>query len=502
MTPKIAITAVIVLFLFLLTCSQSTPKQENIQPSSTDVEALRQALQRLEEDPLLIHGVLAFSVISNKDGKTVLEKNSQKTLAVASVMKAITTATALATLGEDFKFQTELAYSGELTKEGVLKGNLYIKGGGDPTLGSQLLKNQSLQTVLSQWTNKLKLLNISRIEGRVIADESLFERNPTPSQWIWGDMGNYFGAPAGALNVLDNTYKLYFQPTALGQPAKILRTEPNMSHIQFVNEVKTAQAGTGDMASISGAPHDQVRYVSGTIPLGGTFSIKGAIPDPALFLAEQLHQKIKESKIAIAEPPTTTWQLSLQNKKWETQRILIHRHESPYLKDIVNYTNIHSVNLFAEALLKGIGLQQEKEASTQAGIKAVTAFWQKQGIDIDGFYMQDGSGLSLSNGITAAQLTAILHKISQSAYSKVFQQSLPIAGVSGTMYGVANEGKARNNLRAKSGGMTRVQAYAGYFTSASGKQMSFAIITNRYSGEYSQIKKKLSNLMSLMVESL
>ncbi len=505
MTPKLFAIAITVVFLFLLTCSQSTPEQNTdnskVSKSVKDIESLKQALDRLEKDPLLVHGILAFSLVSNKTGKPLLELNAQKTLTVASVMKAVTTATALAVLGEDFKFETEITYSGVIEK-GVLKGDLYIKGSGDPTLGSNLLKTSSLNTLLSQWTQKIKTAGIQKIEGRIIADESLFTFDPTPAQWIWGDIGNYFGAPAGALNVLDNTYKLYFQPTQIGQLTRILRTEPALSNIQFINEVKTAEAGTGDEASISGAPYDPIRYVSGTIPTGGTFSIKGCIPNPALFLVEQLHQKMQGSQLTIDEKPTTTHQLYLDKKSWENKRTLIHKHESPSLKEIVNYTNIHSVNLFAEALLKRVGLHLEKEASTVAGVKAITTYWRNQGIDTDGFFMQDGSGLSFSNSISAAQLTAILYKISQSAYGKVFYESLPIAGVSGTMYNVGNSGKASNNLRAKSGGMTRVQAYAGYFTSASGEKMTFAIITNRYLGEYSQIKKKLSDLMSIMVESL
>ncbi len=495
----IILCSIFLVLFSLLTCSQNTPEK---QPKTqvADLEALRQALQRLEQDPLYQHGMVAFSLVNQK-GIPILELNAQKTLTVASVMKAVTTATALAILGEDFKFETKIEYSGTI-EDGILKGDIFIRGGGDPTLGSNLMKGATLNDLLTQFTQKIKAKGIQKIEGRIIADESLFSHNLTPEQWIWGDMGNYFGAPAGAINVLDNTYKLFFQPTRLGQITNILRTEPEIPNLRFINEVKTAAAGTGDQASIAGAPYDLVRYVTGTIPMGGIFSIKGAIPDPAHYLAYQLHQKLKNCQLSIAQMPTTTHQLYLDKVNWDTERSVIYTHQSTSLKEIVSYTNLYSINLFAEALLKAIGLKVSNEASTQAGVAAVTDFWQKQGINTDGFFMYDGSGLAYKNSITPAQLTAILSKVTQSDYAKSFLASLPIAGVSGTMYGVANQGRAKNNLRAKSGGMTGVQAYTGCFTSLSGEQLCFAIAINRYLGEYSQTKAKLSEFLVLMVESI
>ncbi len=487
------------IFFLLLTCAQNTP-ENNPKAKVADIKALKQALQRLEQDPLYQHGTVAFSLINQK-GTPIVELNAQKTLTVASVMKAVTTATALATLGEDFKFETALEYSGNI-ENGTLKGDLFIKGGGDPTLASNLMKGLTMNALLVQFTQKIKAKGIQKIEGRIIADESLFTYNLTPEQWIWGDMGNYFGTPAGAINVLDNTYKLFFQPTKLGQVANILRTEPEIRHLRFINEVKTAEAGTGDRASIAGAPYDPVRYVTGTIPMGGVFSIKGAIPDPAYYLAYQLHQKLKNSQVSIAHMPVTTHQLHLDKAQWDTQRTNIYTHQSASLKEIVTYTNLYSINLFAEALLKAIALQVAREASTQAGVTAVVDFWKKQGIDTEGFFMYDGSGLAYRNSITTSQLTAILLKAAQSNYGKTFLASLPIAGVSGTMYGIANQGRAKNNLRAKSGGMTGVQAYTGYFTAFSGEQLCFAIVINRYLGEYAQTKAKLSAFLALMAESI
>ena len=137
-------------------------------------------------------------------------------------------------------------------------------------MASKIIKSENLQALLNKWIKAIKNKGIQQIDGNIIADEDAYVTDVNPEEWIWGDMGNYFGAPAGALNVLDNTYRVYFRPGKLGDPAPIQRTEPNIPHMQFVNDVKTAKVGSGDQVVISGAPYDMVRYVQGTVPAGGS----------------------------------------------------------------------------------------------------------------------------------------------------------------------------------------------------------------------------------------
>lgn len=495
------------IFTSFLTCSQGPANEERATASSPnpspifyDLENLSQAIDALEKDSLFRHGSLAFSLQSVKDASILLEQNAQKTLNVASCLKAVTTATALGILGADYTFKTYLEYDGAI-KGNVLEGNLYIRGTGDPVLGSTLLKKASLNAVLNNWAQKIKSLGIQEIKGAILADEDAFSGDLSPSHWIWGDMGNYFGAPAGAINVLDNTYKLYFRPGSVGKAAEIVKTEPAIANVQFINEVKTAPAGTGDQASISGAPYDPVRYVTGTIPQGGLFSIKGSIPDPAHFLSQALHTQLKKLGCQIQKKPSTTRQWKLSQKAYPStkNRQMIYTHSSPSLQEIVNYTNLYSINLFAEALLKQIGLKVKKEASTQAGTKAITEYWQEKGLDIGGFYMQDGSGLAFANGITAQQLSHIMYLTSQEPYFNTFFQSLPVSGQSGTMYTVAAGTLAQGNLRAKTGGMTRVLAYTGYFRTRRNEIMAFSLIANQYTCSYREMKKRLGDLMVKMV---
>jgi D-alanyl-D-alanine carboxypeptidase/D-alanyl-D-alanine-endopeptidase (penicillin-binding protein 4) len=272
-----------------------------------------------------------------------------------------------------------------------------------------------------------------------------------------------------------------------------------LPELNFINEVKTAKAGTGDQAVIVGTPYESMRIVSGKIPMGGIFAIKGSLPDPAGFVARQLTQKLKFAGIAVAQAANTSRLLKL-NQAWRSEpRQLIYQHESPRLKDIIDFTNFYSVNLYAEAILKTVGLHENQRASTLSGTQAIQKYWRDKGLDTQGFYMQDGSGMALANGITARQLTQMLYELTKEKYFKSFYASLPVAGLHGTMKSVGMGTKMQNNLRAKSGGMTRVLAYTGYFRTESGELMSFTIAANQYTCKYAQIKKKLEDILLEMV---
>ncbi len=504
----------------LLTCSQTQQAPtnqsaqnnlhnhvENTVPSPDESIAsanipvsLKKLITQMQQDPVMRHGTWAFSVQDVSSAKNLVAVTPHKTLNVASSLKTVTTAAALGILGNNFTFKTQIEHDGALAN-GVLNGNLYIKGGGDPTLASPLLK-YSLSATLNQWIAAIKKAGIRQIKGKLIMDETMFEENVTPSGWIWADMGNYYAAPAGAINVLDNTYRLYFQPARqLGAQPKILRTSPWIPRIKFINHLKTAAAGTGDQAYIHGAPYDHTRYINGSIPMGGTFSIKGSIPDPGFYLGVKLREKLIQAKLMTTKNKMTTSRLlKLEQKSLRTQRTTIHTHRSVALQKIVNWINLYSVNLYAEAVLKMIGVRKKNEGSTATGVQAVTEYWQAKGVSKGGFHMQDGSGLAQSNGITAYQLAQIQRLAHKQSYARAHYNSLPIAGVSGTLKNVGIGTRAQNNLRAKTGGMTRVIAFTGYYKNRSGQLRSFALIANQYNCKYAVIKAKLTRLMVAMME--
>ncbi|MEM9981465.1 MAG: D-alanyl-D-alanine carboxypeptidase/D-alanyl-D-alanine-endopeptidase, partial [Bacteroidota bacterium] len=460
-------------------------------------EALEKALKTLEEDPVLASGFISFSLRSTKTGEEILQHQGQKSLNVASNMKLVTTASALNILGENYQFKTYLQHDGKI-EAGVLKGNLYIKGTGDPTLGSYRMKTTpSFDQLLAQWAAQLRQKEINIIEGNIIADTEAWNNNALPSGWVWGDIGNYYGAAAQALNIADNTYQLYLQPAArIGGEVKVLKTVPTIPDVHFVNRLTTAAAGTGDRAYIDGAPYSNLRFLHGTIPQGGNFVIKGAIPDPAYLIVQKLSKQLQQQGISVKGKALTSLQLLQTKQKLSKERTTLYTHQSPSLSTIIQWVNQYSVNLYAEALYKAIG----QALTTEQPTEAIKKHWQLKGLRWKGLQMRDGSGLSPSNGVPTSQMTQMLHLMTKEKHFSTFYDSLPVAGRSGTMASVGGGTLLMNNLRAKTGWMTGVVAFSGYFKTATGEQMCFSISANRFDANYSTMKKKMEKVFLAMIK--
>ncbi len=448
---------------------------------------------------------VGISVVDVASGKELAGENALQSLIPASTLKVVTTATALSELGADFRFKTQLEYDGEITATGLLKGNLYITGGGDPVLGSPEFKEtENVNALLDIFVGAIQDAGIKEIDGRIIGDDSAFSGEIAGRGWIWEDLGNYYGAGAMGLNIHENFYYLDLKQVGrVGEPPPVLNVRPWVPNLRHTNELKSAGKGTGDNAYIFGAPYHFNRFVRGTIPIGnGKFTIKGAVPDPPFLAANLLLKKLKERGINTRNIATSILECK-QNDYVLGDKKTIYLHKSPKLSAIVKRANIKSVNLYCEAILKTLGLEKEGEGSVGAGLKFITEFWEERGLNLDGFFMVDGSGLSPRNAVSARHLTSLLGKVGRdkSLYS-LFAATLPESGRSGALRNRFKGTKAIGKIRAKSGGMERVQGYTGYVTATSGKTYSFAILVNNFTGKSSVVRNQMEKLMLIFYEKL
>ncbi len=412
------------------------------------------------------HATVSAYAVHMGTGEVLIDENSDKCLVPSSCMKVVTTAAALEILGPESRFQTDLEIDGIL-ENGVLKGNLVIRGGGDPCLGSDAM-GSSWEKQIEQWATAVCEKGIKKIEGRVIGDASRWEKALAAPSWEWEDLGNYYGAGACALSFHENSYALFFKPGKKeGDAAAVVRTEPAVLTVNFQNEIKTGPIGSGDRACIYGSEFSSLQHLRGTIPLGvNEFAIKGAIPDPAAFCANLLAQALQKRGIVVGN----------QVMGGGKRAILLTTY-SPSLKEIVHRTNQKSVNLYAEHLLKRIGEVLLKDGSTGSGTKAVTEFWRAQKVDLDGFNMVDGSGLSRKNLITTKQLVSVLLKMKKSEHFPVFFESLP---------------QKNEQVRAKDGSMSLNRGYTGY-----AGDIAFAILVNGCTDS-----KKMKEKIELFLQDL
>lgn len=485
--------------LFLLFVSMAVVAQNDERQPVPRENALSTAVEVLAKDPDLLNASWGFYAIDATSGEIVAEWNKNTSLAPASNVKVISTATALEVLSPDYQFETTIEYSGTITNT-VLHGNIYIRGGGDPALGSERFPEYQYPAFMQQWVKAIDSLGIKQVEGAVIGDAQIYDSQFLPESWTWGNMGNYFGAGACGLSIYDNTYKLFFNSGAtVGELTTISKTEPEIPGLVFENKV-TAENVSGDNAYIYGAPYADLRIITGSIPKSRTdFEVKGSIPDPAWLAAYQLSQQLAQAGISVANEPTTQRRRHLEGLADDTLRTAIYTTLSPQLKTIVTKTNHISMNLYAEHCLTHVGVHTEEGNDTDAGTDAVTRFWAAKGMDTNGFYLHDGSGLSRYNAITPRQFVYILRYMkNNSEHWETFYESLPIAGESGTIRRMCRGTAAQGNLRAKSGSIRNVRGYCGYVTTRSGRELVFSMMANNFNCSSYQMRKKFESLMVVM----
>jgi len=464
------------LLLFLLFCLAA----DKLLAQSELAKKIEQAYTRFATDEQMQYASISLTVLDAQTGEVLFAKNEQQGLAPASTLKTITSATALYLLGPNFTLKTQLGYTGTISKEGVLQGDVVILGGGDPSLGSWRYE-QGTSVVLTQWLNAIKQAGIKQIQGKVVGCDSLYGAQITPDGWIWQDIGNYYGAGATSLSWHENQLDVYIKSGAkVGDLVGITKIDPAYPYLQFINEIKTGPAGSGDKVYAYAAPYSTVVYLRGTYGIDWVKPISPAITDPAFDAAYRLADTLRTAGIKLSEAPTTWRRMQELKPSILPSYQVIHTINSPKLTDLVFWFNRKSINLYGENLLKALALNAGKPAETQAGVEVVKNFWKnKLGIDPYSLNISDGSGLSPANRVTTLSMAKILQSLKKEPWFAAYYDSFP----------------TYNGMKMKSGSIADVLAYAGYQRSASGKELVFSFMVNNYHGNTPLAKKKMYVLL-------
>lgn len=452
------------------------------------VEAFFKNWKTYEDLQSASYGVLVL----DETGKVILEYNSQKSLVPASTQKLLTTAAALQELGANYQFETKLYYSGSIDENGALNGDVWIEGGGDPTLGSE--RFEGLVGLSETWTKAIQSAGIKRVIGSIKTNTSLYPIFTTPRTWIWEDIGNYYGAVPHALSFHDNTYQLNLSsPIGVGALCEVKSTYPEMEHLNFTSFVKTTN-NNRDNAHIFGAENSNDRYIKGTIPKGkGTFTIKGAMNQPNLILAKCLTKELENGGISVSGRQNETI--------FEKENLrLIHTHKSPTVAEIVKLTNRHSINLYAEHLALAMSSKRGEELRIEQAAEELKSNLTKMQIKTSGMFLKDGSGLSRFNAFTPTQMVTLLNYMQSTNNKDVFESSLSVAGETGTLRRMFYDSPAAGKILAKSGYMERVRSYAGYIQKSENERYTFCIIVNNYEGSAAGMKHHIKQLLEKLAE--
>ncbi len=441
--------------------------------------------------PNLSRANISILVKEIESGEIIMEHRSEKVTTPASTTKLVTTATALEMLGPNYAFETKLQYDGKIRGH-VLEGNIYILGSGDPTLGSRFMGDKEF---LKKWTDAVKQLGITVINGRIVADPSLYSSEGVSPKWPWEDLGNYYAAGAYGLSIYDNQYNLSFKSGAVGSVPLINKVTPSIPELNFKLALK-AGAKNKDSAYIYGAPFNNQRFVYGSIPANkDEFIIKGDIPNPPLYLADLFMKKLEEKGIEIRQ---NTKVLFNQQEEKEEERTDFFIEVSPNLDSILTNINQKSNNHYAEHVFRHLSLENEQvlQANSTEASRAIVNFWGNQEIETSGLVMYDGCGLSPSNAISAKFFVDLLiYEKTISTHADAFISTLAVAGESGTLKRFLKGTRLKGKVQAKSGSIRSVQCFAGYLTDKNDKQYAFAILVDNYSGIRKKVVKQIENLL-------
>lgn len=461
--------------------------------ASLTAQMKQSAVDTFVKIPSLKHASIGVCV-KDMTGKAVISYNAEKSLTPASTLKVITSATALELLGPDYRYKTVLA------KDKKDKRHLLIFGSGDPTLGTKHLNNNA-EDFLDKWVGGIQKAYPGKDLRKITVIDNLFGYDGVSPRWIRQDMGNYYAAGAYGISIFDNTYQLFFNTMRKDTCPVITKTVPAMPHIDFTNTLQLNTTGR-DNGYVNGEPFSYKRLLTGNIPGGRTsFSIKGDIPDPGLYLAERLAESLKEKDIQVEDLATSYFDYhedmyAASKRTYEGETFFTH--QSFPLTDIMQDVNFRSNNHYSEHLLRTMGRLKNKDIYSSAldeGVKKVNDFWTTQGVNTDALFMYDGCGLAPSNAVSPSLMCDVLvYMQMKSKYKNEFLQSLPRAGKEGTVRNLLKGTRLEGKVYAKSGSIVNVRCYAGYYIDGD-KKYAFSVMVNNYNGSSVQLVKNIEKLL-------
>ncbi len=430
-------------------------------------QKLQRDLDYLFSNPALSTAHWGIVIRSLDTGEYYYRRNEYKLFTPASNLKLLTTGTALLKLGPAYRFSTLLYYRGQVI-DSVLCGDLVLKSCGDPSI-SPLFYEDGPLTVYENFADSLRAAGIKAVDGDVVGDGTCFEDEPLGAGWAWDDQSFGYSAQINALSFNDNCIELLFVPAdSIGKPASV-SVLPCTDYIEVENNVVTHAEST-HIDCRRKANSNRITC-SGCTARAATKKV--AVHNPARFSATLLAKALRRKGIRISGA------IARPGNKTKSEHAVC-RHFSPPLPVILTATNKKSQNLYAELLLRTLPGHAGLEATAQNGIKIISEQLKKTGVDPQHIILVDGSGLSRKNKLSPHSLMVFLSYLKKHRYGTVFVETLPVAGIDGTLKYRMQGTAAQGNTRAKTGTLDGVSALSGYVTTQDGEELVFSMMVNSF----------------------
>ena len=473
------------LLVVVLACAQLSA--QTVAPKT--VPELQTRISQILSKPELAPALIGIKVTSLDSGRVLFEGNAEKLLRPASNMKIYTVAAALDRLSPDYRFTTSVFAPAKPDAGGVIRGDLRIYGRGDPSIAARFNNGDYFKTI-DDLAARIAAAGVKRVEGDLVGDETYFVGPKHGAGWEWEDLTWYYGAEVTPLTVNDNALDLFIKPgAAVGQPA-VITTGPPDPLLTVVNRVTTSAKGVRRDISIHRGLNENTMTISGTIPIDDRGYTGGiGISHPALLFVYLLRSSLVQKGVVITGKSRVTGEVAIPSVSSVSSvaQEEIATLQSPPFGSIAAQTLKPSQNLYTELILRTLGKVSPppptltgSATSEELGIEAVKTFLKTAGIRPEALVLDDGSGLSRNDMITAEASVQLLMFMSKHRYAGVFRDALPIAGVDGTLRNRLKGTPAENNLRAKTGSLSSASSLSGYVTTAGGEKLAFSIMVNNY----------------------
>ena len=432
----------------------------------------------LTSHPLTGQANMSVYVQNMTTGEVIDSYRENHVVPPASVMKLLTTAAALETMGPGFRFPTIIEYTGTI-ENGTLHGDLYVRGGCDPSLGWK-----GRTAFLDQWVKAIQKAGIQRIDGGVIADMTMLDGEAQNPNWLCEDAGNYYAPGIFSLNYLGNTMNIVLKSGEVGSTAAVVKTEPEVRGLRWINHVRCEKI-TYDGAFVTGLPYSNERYLTGAVPSNlGTFGVKGDLPNPGLLLVQHLQARLAAAGITVKREANYI----ADYNPLTPPRTELYTHYSEPLSEIIKETNINSNNLYAEALFRYLGTRYTLPGTIHNSQDLLRDYWRRRGVSVQNAIIKDGCGLAPQDAVSAKAFVQLLSIMSKSPNKEAWIASLPISGKTGTLKSLCPNTPLEGRIHAKSGTIAGTKNFAGYIDMPNGDTWVFAILINSAPGKARNIQ--------------
>ncbi|RJP34486.1 MAG: D-alanyl-D-alanine carboxypeptidase/D-alanyl-D-alanine-endopeptidase [Candidatus Omnitrophota bacterium] len=456
--------------------------------------SLQTNLKRVFQEEIPLDSQWSVFVIEKNQSKPLFEYLPDRRLIPASNMKIPSCAAALLRLGATFAYQTELYVAGTQTGT-TLHGDLLVVGSGDPSIGGRF-NGGDVTVLFRQWASLLKRENILTVHGNIIGVDDFFDNEQYGLNWNPEDYVEWYAAEISALSFNDGCVDLLIRGnTAPGKPG-IVQLNPPTKYMTVQSSIRTVREQKQEQGiAIKREPESRELRVSGAIRSGNRSTRSTSVPNPTLYFVTVCNDVLEAEGIQIHGSPRDGDEVN-PLPDLDSCR-LVHRYSSPPFSQLAEVCLKDSQNLYAEHFLKTLGAVEYGKGSLRTGAAAVKDVLFRHGCDFDEQYIADGSGLSRENRLSARALVRVLQAMDRSSHAQLFYDSLPLAGVDGTLEKRMRGSAAYRRVHAKTGTLSGVRALSGQIRAKSEKTYFFSILANgpRMATKFSKVMDSVCEMI-------